>query len=72
MAGGQIIFTPDTDETANLVNYFNSTSLYFRYVYGGTMSEADANEKVLNRKPHDPQVWSVINVKHLNKDAFDV
>ncbi|OAE27724.1 hypothetical protein AXG93_4193s1240 [Marchantia polymorpha subsp. ruderalis] len=62
---GQVTFTPNTPQVADLVDYMSTNYQFFNEVYGGTFpTEKDALDWAL-RGSKEP-LWAIIVVKHLD------
>ncbi|KAL2633831.1 hypothetical protein R1flu_005310 [Riccia fluitans] len=62
---GQVIFTPNTPEVSNLVNYMSSEYEFFQEIYGGTFpTEKEALDWAL-RGSKEP-LWAIVVVKRLD------
>ncbi|KEG07298.1 ABC transporter, partial [Trypanosoma grayi] len=64
----RLYFAPVSAATAALVEYFNTSSRYFRYVYGGTYG-VDAAESLAR---DNPPIWGIVQVSDMSPEKFDV
>ncbi|KAH9599693.1 hypothetical protein LSM04_001176 [Trypanosoma melophagium] len=67
-AYGKLFFAPVSTATAALVEAFNTSSRYFRYIYGGTHS-VDAAEQLSNGSV---PIWGIVQVNEMSAERCDV
>ncbi|CAD2216723.1 ATP-binding protein cassette protein subfamily A, member 9 [Angomonas deanei] len=73
LKGGKILFAPKSPEVENLVEYFNTTSAYFKVIFGGIYDTAEAaSNYVRDHSNENDPVWAVVQVDAFSTEKFDV